>query len=113
MADLLTLISLGGVALLGGEKGINLFKLKFSKNGNGNGHVKAPTLPEIQVALQESQYHGLNEVREALKATQEPVISALGEIKQVNQAMLQQMTRMVTLQESGNESTRRYRAKRK
>lgn len=113
MSDIWTLVSLGGLALLGGERGISIFKVKFAKNGNGNGngHAKAPSLPEIQVALQESQFHGLSEVRESIKASQEPVVNALNDIKLVNQSMLQQMTRIVTLQEANNGY--RSRAKRR
>lgn len=110
-ADILSVASIVGVTLLGGEKGINLLRVKFGKNGNGNGHSKAPSLSEIQVALQESQYHGLTEMRQSIKDSQEPVISALGRIEQINQDSLKQMTRMVTLMENGN--GHRVRAKRK
>ena len=112
MADPLTLISLGGLALLGGEKGFSLIKLKFGKNGNGNGNGngKSPSLSDIKVALLDSQGHGLTEVKDIIRLSNEPVVGALSEIKQVNQAMLQQMTRMVTLQEVASTGDGRRRA---
>lgn len=113
MADPLTLLSLGGLAILGGEKGFSLIKLKFGRNGNGNGHGKSPSLPEIKLAIQESHASGIAEVRDAIRDGNGPVIDALGEIKTVNQAMLQQMTRMVTIQEMSSNGNGRRGYKRK
>lgn len=110
--SILSLVATIGVAALGGERIVVEYKNRTSKNGNGGG--KAPSISEIQVALQSSQVQGLSEVKQALRDQENTLIAALNRIETVNQATLHQMTKLVTIMENGY-STRGagYRAKRK